>query len=285
LNLDIRKGELFALLGPNGSGKTTTIKMLCCLLKPTHGTARVLGFDVNKESRAVKQVIGVSPQETTISERLNPLENLELIARLRGVSSDKAREWSNKMVEIMGLESRSKDQVRKLSGGMKRRLSIAMALIADPAIVFLDEPTLGLDPQSRRALWEYIAGLKGEKTILLTTHYMEEADFLSDQIAIMDSGKIKDLGTALDLKTRSLDKRTIIIHAWNITIKAIDQIREKYPDVTINGSNISITGSELDFKDVTDYIHGTGAIIRSAYFKEPSLEDAYLRITGRGLSA
>ncbi len=285
MNLDIRKGELFALLGPNGSGKTTTIKMLCCLLKPTHGTARVLGFDVNKESRAVKQVIGVSPQETTISERLNPLENLELIARLRGVSSDKAREWSNKMVEIMGLESRSKDQVRKLSGGMKRRLSIAMALIADPAIVFLDEPTLGLDPQSRRALWEYIAGLKGEKTILLTTHYMEEADFLSDQIAIMDSGKIKDLGTALDLKTRSLDKRTIIIHAWNITIKAIDQIREKYPDVTINGSNISITGSELDFKDVTDYIHGTGAIIRSAYFKEPSLEDAYLRITGRGLSA
>ena len=285
MNLDIRKGELFALLGPNGSGKTTTIKMLCCLLKPTHGTARVLGFDVNKESRAVKQVIGVSPQETTISERLNPLENLELIARLRGVSSDKAREWSNKMVEIMGLESRGKDQVRKLSGGMKRRLSIAMALIADPAIVFLDEPTLGLDPQSRRALWEYIAGLKGEKTILLTTHYMEEADFLSDQIAIMDSGKIKDLGTALDLKTRSLDKRTIIIHAWNITIKAIDQIREKYPDVTINGSNISITGSELDFKDVTDYIHGTGAIIRSAYFKEPSLEDAYLRITGRGLSA
>ncbi len=285
MNLDIRKGELFALLGPNGSGKTTTIKMLCCLLKPTHGTARVLGFDVNKESRAVKQVIGVSPQETTISERLNPLENLELIARLRGVSSDKAREWSNKMVEIMGLESRSKDQVRKLSGGMKRRLSIAMALIADPAIVFLDEPTLGLDPQSRRALWEYIAGLKGEKTILLTTHYMEEADFLSDQIAIMDSGKIKDLGTALDLKTRSLDKRTIIIHAWNITIKAIDQIREKYPDVTINGSNISITGSELDFKDVTDFIHGTGAIIRSAYFKEPSLEDAYLRITGRGLSA
>ena len=276
---------MLALLGPNGSGKTTTIKMLCCLLKPTHGTARVLGFDVNKESRAVKQVIGVSPQETTISERLNPLENLELIARLRGVSSDKAREWSNKMVEIMGLESRSKDQVRKLSGGMKRRLSIAMALIADPAIVFLDEPTLGLDPQSRRALWEYIAGLKGEKTILLTTHYMEEADFLSDQIAIMDSGKIKDLGTALDLKTRSLDKRTIIIHAWNITIKAIDQIREKYPDVTINGSNISITGSELDFKDVTDYIHGTGAIIRSAYFKEPSLEDAYLRITGRGLSA
>jgi ABC-2 type transport system ATP-binding protein len=276
---------LFALLGPNGSGKTTTIKMLCCLLKPTHGTARVLGFDVNKESRAVKQVIGVSPQETTLSERLNPLENLELIARLRGISSDKARKWSSKMVEIMGLESRSKDQIRKFSGGMKRRLSIAMALIADPAIVFLDEPTLGLDPQSRRALWEYIAGLKGEKTILLTTHYMEEADFLSDQIAIMDSGKIKDLGTALDLKTRSLDKRTIIIHAWNITIKAIDQIREKYPDVTINGSNISITGSDLDFKNVTDFVHETGAIIRSAYFKEPSLEDAYLRITGRELSA
>jgi ABC-2 type transport system ATP-binding protein len=189
------------------------------------------------------------------------------------------------MVEIMGLESRSKDQVRKFSGGMKRRLSIAMALIADPAIVFLDEPTLGLDPQSRRALWEYIAGLKGEKTILLTTHYMEEADFLSDQIAIMDSGKIKDLGSAIDLKTRSLDKRTIIINAWNITLKAIDRIRDKYPDVKINGGNIQITDSDLDFKDITDFVHGTGAIIRSAYFKEPSLEDAYLRITGRELSA
>jgi len=259
--------------------------MLCCLLKPTRGTARVLGFDVNKESRMVKQVIGVSPQETTLSERLNPLENLELIARLRGISPGKARKWSSKMVEIMGLESRSKDQVRKFSGGMKRRLSIAMALIADPAIVFLDEPTLGLDPQSRRALWEYIAGLKGEKTILLTTHYMEEADFLSDQIAIMDSGKIKDLGSAIDLKTRSLDKRTIIINAWNITLKAIDRIRDKYPDVKINGSNIQITDSDLDFKDTTDFVHGTGAIIRSAYFKEPSLEDAYLRITGRELSA
>ncbi|MDD2251403.1 MAG: ABC transporter ATP-binding protein [Dehalococcoidales bacterium] len=284
MNLDIRRGELFALLGPNGSGKTTTINMLCCLLKPTRGTASVMGFDINREPRSVKTVIGVSPQETTLSEHLSPLENLELIAGLRGISPDRARKWSKAMVEIMGLEERSKDQVRKFSGGMKRRLSIAMALIADPAVVFLDEPTLGLDPQARRALWEYIASLKGEKTILLTTHYMEEADFLSDNIAIIDSGKIAALGTSMDLKTLSMEKRTIVINAWNITIKAIDLIRDKYKEVKINGNSLSISGKYLDFKETTDFIHSTGAIIRSAYFKEPSLEEAYLKITGKELA-
>ncbi|MDD4635037.1 MAG: ABC transporter ATP-binding protein [Dehalococcoidales bacterium] len=285
LNLDIRKGELLALLGPNGSGKTTTINMLCCLLKPTRGTARIMGFDINKEAMSVKNVIGVSPQETTLSERLTSLENLELIAKLRGIPPDKASRWSAALVEIMGLGERRKDQVRKFSGGMKRRLSIAMALIADPAIVFLDEPTLGLDPQARRALWEYIASLKGEKTILLTTHYMEEADFLSDNIAVMDAGKIAALGSSLDLKTRSMDKHTIIVHAWNITLKALDEIRGKYPEVKINGNSLSISGKELDFKETTDFIHSTGAVIRSAYYKEPSLEDAYLKITGKELAS
>lgn len=258
--------------------------MLCCLLKPTRGTASVMGFDINREPRSVKTVIGVSPQETTLSEHLSPLENLELIAGLRGISPDKARKWSKAMVEIMGLEERSKDQVRKFSGGMKRRLSIAMALIADPAVVFLDEPTLGLDPQARRALWEYIASLKGEKTILLTTHYMEEADFLSDNIAVMDSGKIAALGTSMDLKTLSMGKHTIVINAWNITIKAIDLIRDKYKEVKINGNSLSISGKDLDFKETTDFVHSTGAIIRSAYFKEPSLEEAYLKITGKELA-
>ncbi|MDD5402829.1 MAG: ATP-binding cassette domain-containing protein [Dehalococcoidales bacterium] len=284
LNLDIRRGELFALLGPNGSGKTTTINMLCCLLKPTRGTARVMGFDINREARSVKTVIGVSPQETTLSDHLSSLENLELIAKLRGVPPDKARKWSAALVEIMGLGERRKDQVRKFSGGMKRRLSIAMALIADPAIIFLDEPTLGLDPQARRALWEYIASFKGEKTILLTTHYMEEADFLSDNIAVMDSGKIAAMGSSLDLKTLSMDKHTIIINAWNMTLKALDDIRAKYPEVKVNGNSLSISGKMLDFKETTDFVHSTGAIIRSAYFKEPSLEDAYLKITGKELA-
>ncbi|MCJ7763971.1 MAG: ATP-binding cassette domain-containing protein, partial [Dehalococcoidales bacterium] len=146
INLDIKKGELFAFLGPNAAGKTTTISMLCCLLKPTSGTARVMGYDINKESYKVKEVIGVSPQETTLSEHLNSRENLDLVGHLHRVEPKKLKAWSQLMLETMGLADRAKDQVRKFSGGMKRRLSIAMALIHSPQIIFLDEPTLGLDP-------------------------------------------------------------------------------------------------------------------------------------------
>ncbi len=285
LNIDISRGELFALLGPNGSGKTTTINMLCCLLKPTRGTAHVLGFDINRQSNSVKSLIGTSPQDTTLSERLSPLENLELMARLNNVAPDKAKKWSAGLVEVMGLGDRAKDQVGKFSGGMKRRLSIAMSLISDPAVVFLDEPTLGLDPQARRALWDYIGNLKGEKTILLTTHYMEEADYLADRVGIIDEGKIAALGTSIDLKSMVIDKQIVVINGWNITIAALGSIKSRYQDVKVNGGQVIIAGKNLDFKEITDYVHSTGAIIRSAYFKEPSLEDAYLRITGKELKA
>ncbi len=283
LNLDIRKGELFALLGPNGSGKTTTINMLCCLLKPTRGTARIMGFDINDEPNAVKAVIGTSPQDTTLSEHLTALENLRLIGGLSGIPGDKLGRWSIGLIEVMGLSERANDQVRKLSGGLKRRLSIAMALISDPQVVFLDEPTLGLDPQARRALWEYIGSMKGTKTILLTTHYMEEADFLADRIGIIDEGNIVALGSSLDLKTRSFDKHTLVINAWNITVKALGEIKNRFKDVKVTGDTITITSKRLDFKEATDFVHSTGAVIRSAYFKEPSLEDAFLQITGKEL--
>jgi ABC-2 type transport system ATP-binding protein len=196
VDLEINKGELFSLLGPNGAGKTTTIRMLCCLLKPTNGTASILGYDVVKTPFAVKKLIGVSPQDTILSERLNCWENLALIGKVHGLSSNEVEERSKELLETMGLMERAKDGVRKFSGGMKRRLSIAMALVSDPEVVFLDEPTLGLDPQARRAIWEYIAELKGKKTILLTTHYMEEADFLSDRIGIIDEGRVVALGTS-----------------------------------------------------------------------------------------
>ena len=182
VDLEIKKGELFSFLGPNGAGKTTTIRMLCCLLKPTRGSASILGYDVVKTPFAVKRLIGVSPQETILSERLNCWENLALIGKVHSLSSNQVRRRSQELLETMGLMERARDQVRKFSGGMKSRLSIAMALIPDPQVLFLDEPTLGLDPQARRAIWDYIAGLKGKKTILLTTHYMEEADALSDRI-------------------------------------------------------------------------------------------------------
>jgi len=283
VDLDIKKGELFAFLGPNGAGKTTTIRMLCCLLKPTSGTAKVMGYDINKEPYKVKEIIGVSPQETTLSVHLNSLENLKLVGSLHRIEPQKLKNWSKLMLEAMGLADRAKDQVRKFSGGMKRRLNIAMALINNPQIIFLDEPTLGLDPQARRAVWEYIARLKGEKTILLTTHYMEEADFLADRIGIIDNGKIVALGTSIDLKTDTMDTHSMVIHAWNLTQKAIMEIRSKYAQVEISNGTMTITDKKLDFKQIVDQLHAEGTVVRSAHIKEPTLEDVFLKITGKEL--
>lgn len=283
LSFDIKKGELFALLGPNGAGKTTAISMLCCLLKPTGGTAHVFGHDIVKEPYEVKKLLGVSPQETTISGRLTPLENLKLIAHLQGLSEAKAHKWSQLLLETMGLSERARDQVRHFSGGMKRRLSIAMALIHDPQILVLDEPTLGLDPQSRRAVWEYIERLKGEKTILLTTHYMEEADYLADRVGIINQGRIASLGSASELKTLLLDTHTIIVKGWNITNSVITALQRNYQEVKLDGGTLSISDHRLDFHDIMDQLHREGANVRAAYFKEPTLEDVFLKITGKEL--
>jgi ABC-2 type transport system ATP-binding protein len=257
--------------------------MLCCLLKPTSGTARVMGYDINKEPYKVKEVIGVSPQETTLSEHLNSRENLNLVGHLHRVEPKKLKAWSQLMLETMGLADRAKDQVRKFSGGMKRRLSIAMALIHNPQIIFLDEPTLGLDPQARRAVWSYISRLKGEKTILLTTHYMEEADSLADRIGIIDEGKIVALGTGIDLKTDMIDTHTMVIHAWNLTQKLIMEMRSKYASVEISNGTMTISDKKIDFREIVDRLHTANATIRSAYIKEPTLEDVFLNITGKEL--
>ncbi|MEE8619226.1 MAG: ATP-binding cassette domain-containing protein [Dehalococcoidales bacterium] len=283
IELNIKKGELFALLGPNGAGKTTTINMLCCLLKPTSGTATILGYDINRQPFRVKEIIGVSPQETVISERLNPLENLNLIGRIHGLDAREVKIRSQQLLEIMGLGERAKDQVRKFSGRMKRRLNIMMALIHNPKILFLDEPTLGLDPQARRAIWDYIVQLKGERTILLTTHYMDEADFLADRIGIMDNGKVVALGTSTELKISMLGKHTMIIYAWNITQKVIKEMRSKYAEVEVTDGTMIITDKKLDFKEIVDLLHSSGAVVRSAYIKEPTLDDAFLHITGTEL--
>jgi len=283
IELGIKKGELFALLGPNGAGKTTTINMLCCLLKPTSGTATVFGYDINQQPFRVKRIIGVSPQETVISERLNPLENLNLIGRIHGIDAREVRIRSRQLLEIMGLSERAKDQVRKFSGGMKRRLNIVMALIHNPEIIFLDEPTLGLDPQARRAIWDYIGQLKGERTILLTTHYMDEADFLADRIGIMDRGKVVALGTGTELKISMLGKHTMIVYAWNLTRKVIDEMRSRYAEVEVTNGTMVITDKELDFREIVDRLHSSGAVVRSAYIKEPTLDDVFLHVTGTEL--
>ena len=203
LNLEIRQGELFSLLGVNGAGKTTTIKMLSCLTKPTDGDAVVGGCSITKESEQVKQLIGVSPQETAVAPNLSVKENLELICGIHGFFKEKTQAKITELSERFGLDTVLQRKVGKLSGGWQRRVSIAMALISEPQILFLDEPTLGLDVIARHELWETIRSLKGKITIILTTHYMEEAEALSDRIGIMKSGKLLAVGTVEELNEKA----------------------------------------------------------------------------------
>ena len=281
IDLKIEQGELFSLLGPNGAGKTTTINMLCCLLKPTEGTAQIMGYDTIKEPLKVKELIGVSPQETAISEHLNSWENLALIGKIHGMSSDAVKSRSGELLEVMGLTERGKDRVGKFSGGMKRRLSTAMAMIHDPSILFLDEPTLGLDPQARRATWEHIAQLKGRKTILLTTHYMEEADFLSDKVAIIDEGRIVAEGAPGQLKANFLKTRTMLISAENITDELMYGLKGRYSQVKEVEGKLRISDKKLDFRELTDYLYLKGATVHSAALEEPTLEDVLIQLTGK----
>ena len=203
LNLEIREGELFSLLGVNGAGKTTTIKMLSCLTMPTDGEAVVGGYSITKESEQVKRLIGVSPQETAVAPNLSVEENLELICGIHGFSKEKTQAKITELSERFGLDTVLQRKAGKLSGGWQRRVSIAMALISEPKILFLDEPTLGLDVIARHELWETIRSLKGKITIILTTHYMEEAEALSDRIGIMKNGKLLAVGTVDELNDKA----------------------------------------------------------------------------------
>lgn len=200
LDLTVKEGELFALLGINGAGKTTTIKILCCLTQPSGGNAYLLGKSVVDESNEVKQFIALSPQETAIAPGLTVKENLELICGVYGFLKNKTVERVSHLTELLSLEGVLNRKAGKLSGGWQRRLSIAMALISEPRILFLDEPTLGLDVIARSELWDIIRALKGKITIILTTHYMEEAEALSDRVAIMAKGKLLTCGTAEEIK-------------------------------------------------------------------------------------
>ena len=203
LDLEIAEGELFSLLGINGAGKTTTVKMLSFLVKPTSGEAYLMGNSVADNSAAAKQIIALSPQETAVAPSLTVRENLELICGIHGFSKQKREQRINQIADNLGLGEVMQRKADKLSGGWQRRLSIAMALISEPQILFLDEPTLGLDVIARSELWDLIRSLKGKITVILTTHYMEEAESLSDRIGIMRDGTLVAVGTADELKAQS----------------------------------------------------------------------------------
>ena len=203
ISFSVDKGSIFSLLGVNGAGKTTTIKMLCGLTRPTGGEAYVLSHNIHTELDEVKKLVNISPQDTSVASRLTVRENLEFIAGIYGADRKKQREKADEMIQYFHLQEVADRRAKVLSGGWQRKLSIAMALITDPQIIFLDEPTLGLDVLARRELWEVIRRMKEKITIILTTHYMEEAESLSDKVAVMVDGRIKAMGSVEELKEQT----------------------------------------------------------------------------------
>lgn len=222
LDLVINEGELFSLLGPNGAGKTTTVNILNGIIKPTSGNAQIAGFDVTKKINEVKKIIGVCPQEASVFSYLNARENIELFGNLHSLSKKKIEERTDRFLELMTLTEASNRKAGGYSGGMLRKLNLMMALINDPKIAFLDEPTVGMDARARRNTWDFIGSLKGEnKTIILTTHYIEEAEALSDRVGIIDYGKLVELGSPYELmvkhKAKNLEEVFLNITGRRIT--------------------------------------------------------------------
>jgi ABC-2 type transport system ATP-binding protein len=282
LNLSLRKGEIFSLLGPNGAGKTTTIKMLCCLTRPSAGSATIMGKDIVKDSSSVKKLINLSPQETAVANHLGVIENLMLIGRIYGLDQRTVRKRAAKLIDLMELGERTNEPVKKLSGGMLRRLSIAMALITNPQVLFLDEPTLGLDPKSRKTLWSIIERLKGHKTILLTTHYLEEADALADRLAIIDKGKLVAIGTSNELKHKLGGVQSMTVRTENLSKPVFEKLRAVYPATTITRQGLVIKDQNLVFEEILALLHSGGVNITWLSMHEPTLDDVYLKIIRGG---
>lgn len=283
IDLTVGRGELFALLGPNGAGKTTTIRLLCCLLAPTAGTATIMEHDIRDDPIGVKRVIGVSPQETAVAPNLTAWENLSLMAGLHGLDRGRSRRRAEELIEVVGLGDRAGERVKRYSGGMQRRLSIAMALVSDPHVAFLDEPTIGLDPQARRGMWEYIAGLKGDTTVVLTTHYLEEADALADRIAVIDAGSLVAVGTPDELKASVASATVMFVEAAGIDDDAFAALQRAFPTTRRVEGGVEIEGDHLSVYDIADCLRPFGVDIRSTSIEQASLDDVFLQMTGRQL--
>lgn len=282
LSLNIKQSEVFGLLGPNGAGKTTVIHMLATLLKPTSGSATVNGFDIQKEPEKVRSSIGIVFQVPSSDDLLTGYENLKIHAMLYGVDQDIREKRINDALELVGLTERKDDQVKKYSGGMRRRLEIARGLIHSPKVLFLDEPTLGLDPSSRETMWEYIQQLvKQEKlTIILTTHYMEEADMLCNRIGIMDRGKIIALDTPTNLKLMlggDIVKLRLKKQDSDITVLKSLQCVKKIE--TLDG--YVILGVDDAKKNIPEILKHVEA--ESVESSSPTLNDVFLKLTGRNI--
>lgn len=283
-DLDVSRGSIFGLLGPNGAGKTTLIRILTTLMRQTSGEAFVEGMDTRTQGREIRRLIGVVPQENSLDRYLTARENLELHARLHGMEAKRYRRRIDELLELMGLAGRQKDFPDTYSGGMQRRLVVTRALLHEPKLLFLDEPTTGLDPQSRRAVWDYIRSIAGNMTIFLTTHYLEEAEQLCDRIAIMDHGRLIALGSTQELKSR-LTGGTVYEIEFGSGAEHYGEILRNMAcvrGIDIVGQRISV-GLER-WECLSEVIAAlNGAEVRRISLQERTLEDVFISLTGAGV--
>jgi ABC-2 type transport system ATP-binding protein len=287
LNISVERGEIFGLLGPNGAGKTTTVSMLCTILKPTSGSATVNGFDLVHEANKVRKSIGIVFQDPSIDDRLTARENLYMHANLYGVPASEQKERVARILKLIELEDRADDLLRTYSGGMRRRLELGRGLIHYPQVLFLDEPTVGLDPQTRDHIWKYIRELKESHdiTIVLTTHYMDEADRLSDRIAIMDHGRIVVLDTTQKLK-ETLEGDVVTVRANDIDVLA--QLVSKWLGLSktriCDGAlEITVQNGKAAMPRIMEIATQNNIYVESLLSHEPNLEDVFLHYTGRSI--
>jgi ABC-2 type transport system ATP-binding protein len=285
VSFEVNEGEVFGFLGPNGAGKTTTIKMLVTLLRPTEGTAKVVGNDIVKEPDKVRNNIGIVFQDPALDDRLTGRENLDFHARMYGMKKEKREERIKEVLKLVDLEDKTNALVKTYSGGMKRRLEIARGLMHFPKILFLDEPTLGLDPQTRRSIWDYIKDLneKEKITIFLTTHYMEEADFLCNKVAIIDHGKILVIDEPSTLKSQ-FGNDIITISCSNVELCSESLKKEKWVDsIKTVDSSIIIGTKEVEKKlpIIVKMAESHNIEIKTIDIRKPTLEDVFLSYTGR----
>ncbi len=293
VNLSVEKGEIFGLLGPNGAGKSTTIKMLVTLLKPTSGKTLVAGYDAVSQADEVRKRIGYVPQESALDARLTATENLELFAELYGLSKSDIKRRIQEVLELVELDKRKDDLVAHYSGGMKRRLEIARGLLPSPEVLFLDEPTLGLDPQTRRVVWDFIHRLQKEwkLTILATTHYLEEAENEMSRVAIIDKGRIMTMGKPSDLKAEYGQDLIELSVDYPDGIYTEEHLREKLEQMQM-ANEVSIRAFEVKLsvadgkKALPSIIHkmeDAGIRMNTISVRTPSLDDVFIKYTGRGI--
>ena len=288
VNFEVQPGEIFSLLGPNGAGKTTTISMLSCLLRPDEGDAFILGHSIRKDPMGVKSVLGVVPQDIAMYEDMSARENLTFWGKMYGLRGAALKTRVNEVLEVIGLTDRAKEFIKKYSGGMKRRVNIGIALLHKPQVIYMDEPTVGIDPQSRRSILDSVLKLKQEgTTVLYTTHYMEEAQELSDHIAIMDQGKMIASGTHAELVkiVGAMDRIRVTINSESARVLETWKTVTGVTKVSAEDGTLTILADDSNqvLPRLFETSAGNGVRITSVAIQEPNLEAVFLHLTGKAL--